>query len=333
MKTTSKILVIWPIILLLILSVSSCSWPGKKKQESSEMVVSVEDGLQSTTPDLADSAAGFGTMGPAPDKNYNQNVASGEKTPVVAVILGPGLNRTAAYVSFFKIMQKNRVPIHIVSGVEMGAILAAWYAKNQAPAKMEWIFYNFLKESKALRPYSGRWLKVVEEIFLLPFKGEQIEGQKISLIIPLYDKKERKIKYMNRGDLYQALSSNLNINNTGDSYGSAIQSEIFNRESLLKFGADIVVGLDVLGKNPDFKEQTDFLTGIYGKAAWQMEQDKDKVDMLINLPIDNMAMDTQNDLSLNLQTCEKASEMASQQILQKIKEWQMKGNVSAGMAQ
>jgi hypothetical protein len=310
-------------IFMITLGLVACS-STKKDQGPSEMVVSLDDdGGQGVS--WGHDLQKQNILGPMPEGGPEQtlNQAPG-RLPVVAVILGPGLNRTIGYLSFFKIMQKNHIPIHIIAGSEMAAIIAAWYAKSMAPGKIEWMFYQYWQEAKKSNPYTGPWLKTVKNIFLNSLKDETIEGQKITLVLAVFDDQERKVKYLQRGNLFSALVSNITLSGSSRNkeYSTPFHWEVFNRQILEKYGADLVIGLDVLGKNPSFKSQNDFLVGIYGKAAWITQKEQNNVDLFLTLPITEMPLDSQDDLTSYTQRCDQASEIFSQKIIDKIKTWQ-----------
>ena len=61
-------------------------------------------------------------MGPANPMSSTETFASRE--PVVALILGPGLNRVAAQISFLRIMEQKGIKIRLIQGQEMGAVVA-----------------------------------------------------------------------------------------------------------------------------------------------------------------------------------------------------------------
>ncbi len=60
------------------------------------------------------------------------------KVPKIGVILGPGGARTYAYIGFLRELEKAKIPVDSIAGLEWGALMAALYSVNGKAHDMEW---------------------------------------------------------------------------------------------------------------------------------------------------------------------------------------------------
>jgi hypothetical protein len=70
-----------------------------------------------------------------------------------------------------------------------------------------------------------------------------------------------------------------------------MEKEIFNSKLLNKIGADFTVSADAIGKNIDFNESNEFLTGVFGKITGLKEKPKKIFNHNISYNGGEMALD------------------------------------------
>ncbi|HET6450110.1 MAG TPA: patatin-like phospholipase family protein, partial [Spirochaetia bacterium] len=63
--------------------------------------------------------------------------AAAEKRPVVAVVLSGGAALGFAHIGVLKVIEEVGIPVDIVVGVSMGAVVGGLYAAGYSPADME----------------------------------------------------------------------------------------------------------------------------------------------------------------------------------------------------
>lgn len=67
--------------------------------------------------------------------------------PKIGLILGPGGWKAMAAIGVLREFEKNGIPIHAISGLEMGAVVAGLYAQNPSANFVEWTLGKIKSES------------------------------------------------------------------------------------------------------------------------------------------------------------------------------------------
>jgi NTE family protein len=80
---------------------------------------------------------GMRQPGPTPSQNVPLPPPPSQK-PKVGLILGPGGAKAFAHVGVLKELEKSRIPIDFVVGIEHGALVGALYAANGKANEVEW---------------------------------------------------------------------------------------------------------------------------------------------------------------------------------------------------
>ena len=66
--------------------------------------------------------------------------------PKIGLILGPGALRAYAHVGVVQEFAKQKMPIHAIAGIELGALVAAIYANKGQPYDVEWQMMKLKEE-------------------------------------------------------------------------------------------------------------------------------------------------------------------------------------------
>jgi hypothetical protein len=238
-----------------------------------------------------------------------------QKKASIALIFGPGLNRTVGYSTFLKALKKQNVEVEMVSGTGMGAIVAAHFASGKTPQKLEWLFFKFFNETKGKKPYSNSWKKSLEEVFLKEFKNVKVEDLKIPLVVPVYQKNPPMVKNINKGNLFELLQAQFIFSTKEEGpYTSPLTKEVYNGFWMRKLGAKVVVGMDVLGKKVLFEEEDKSLKELYNKILKNIRSDKGDLDIYFSLPFSEMPLDSEKKLPESLQKTAEYGEWAAKTI-------------------
>jgi len=233
-------------------------------------------------------------IGPSPiNESYSE--VEKKRLPVVAIELGPSLNRAVVYSAVFKGLERGEVPVHIVSGVGMGALSAAFYARGDTPELVEWKFHNLMAKLNGKRVYSSDWKESLYEFIKKEFKNVRIENLKKALILPVFDKKSKEVIYLKKGLLFDVLISNFNFErsrNYSKGYISAMEWKPFSGNRLKKYGADIVLSFDTLGKDISFLDYYDeYIFGLYNKTSSLISKEVKNEQKYFKLPVSSMPLD------------------------------------------
>ena len=329
-----KVLIIFYILFSVSCSITKIE---NSKPDSSFMGVSVENSDLISVPEINQNEnINDSNVGPRQIKDQQKgeelnNQVIKKKIPVIALVLGPGLYRSAGHISLIKNLSSKKIKTNIILGSGFSAIVGAMYAFGMTPSRIEWQFYKFIRAVKNKKPYTKPWQKVVEKTLLKLFEGKNIEEAKLILVIPVYDRNKKNVVFLSRGSLYQALQANLITSSSSRfKYSSPLKKNFYKKEIIKKMGADIVIGSDVLNKNLVMKHGDDFLTGLYGKLITFYEAEEKNIDLFFRLPTDIMPLDSYDELSSLMQRCYNASEQHADSILEYIKTWQEKLSDSEG---
>lgn len=251
------------------------------------------------------------------------------REPVLALILGPGLNRSAAHISFLRILEQRGIKVHMIQGQEMGAIVAALYARFQSAERVEWFFYKYFRKNERLDILSDSWKKTIEDELLGSLGKDacndlNIENLRIEFLLPLYSTKERKINYWRRGALCPMLLGAVTTSLEAKEITGAFEWSLYNSSALKKAGADLVIGVDVLGTKIVFRKANDKVKALYEKVSKIRNIEKNYVDYFVSLPTEEMPLDGVENLPMVSKKSLLNSEKAANVILEKIKKWKEK---------
>lgn len=323
------------ILLLPLLFIFGCSHSNRDSPPSRYedfSIATVDVPTRENTPPpvtkLITQEEDIFSYGPKPIDNQNRIAIPSEM--VIAVYLGPGLNRVLSHLSFLKTLKASGVSIKVLSGVGMGAVIAAQYASGLTISQIEWHFHRFFEVlNKTDKVFSLSWKQKVNEYLLGPLKKRKIEHLKRYLFIPLYDSDKKQINFFKKGFLIDVLRSNLNISYSGSGqYSSALFHNFSVREMRQYLGIDLFIGVNVLGKKISFENPDGYLIGLFGRAMTNNNKVMDNFELNVDLPVSNWKLDGVNNFSNFLLNSKVVSEMVLLQIKQKIIQWDEQRNQS-----
>lgn len=245
----------------------------------------------------------------------------------VGLSLGPGLYRTLNYVALLKFLERQSLTPQLITGTGFGAIVASMYAHGMTPEMIEWNFYRYFREKGNHRPYEEEWYEDIDRLLMEKLKTKMIQDAPKKLYLTLYNSQTKKTYYFDKGNTRELLMKNLQLshhkkNKSSSVYSAAFENEVFNPKLMSRLGADFTIGADVMGNKFDFEDSSEFLVGIYGKAAGRINREKKGFDYFFTLPLVNQGLDsTQNGASSLIKTQEyldKHSSAVKKQMQQKL---------------
>lgn len=173
----------------------------------------------------------------------------------VGLALSGGGGRGFAHIGVLKILEKNKIPIDMIAGTSMGALIGAFYCAEPDAKKLE-------KEA-----YSGEWNKFFDYTFPRYglIKGDRIEqyvknrinnvnfqNLKIPLYISTFDIEDEREVIFSRGEVAKAVRASISIpgvfvpvRNKNKTLVDGGVADPVPTEILRKKGADIVIGVNV----------------------------------------------------------------------------------------
>jgi NTE family protein len=102
----------------------------------------------------------------------------------VALVLGGGAARGFAHVGVIRVLEQEKIPIHLIVGTSVGSLIGGLYAADPSSANLEWLAYSIEKEDifdysvvySRMGPVQGDRL---EKFIQTKAKGRNLEQLKI----------------------------------------------------------------------------------------------------------------------------------------------------------
>ncbi len=231
-----------------------------------------------------------------------------EYRPKLAIVLGPGASRTFAHVGVLKELKSSNIRIHSVLGMGWGALVAAEFVDQKSVHGLEWK----VSRSETLKKLSETsfWSSKIKEKTtkdaeslirsLLTDYGSN-SGRRGEFTCPLLSKKKNALIFSDKRGLKNCIAVPP-LFNPGKFYAPYL----FDLETLVsglkKMGAEKVILIDVLDKNPNlFGEAEESVTGAvywYWNFVTQMTSSSHKVfDKVIRVDVESDILDFNDSLN------------------------------------
>ena len=300
------------VYLLALLLFLGCATNIKKEPREKKINMGVDISSHSgmgdrQLPNIESNQNQKNSIGPFPivESDAYLNKKKSVNKSVIGLILGPGINRVLCHIPILKELEIQGQPIHVITGTGMGAVVASLYSSGMKPDKIEWIFYNFSKKVKGIRPYSKKWIEAAKSILLKGLTKKKIQNTKIRLAIPKFNKTKQRVDYITRGRIKSLLiDQHLSFNTNNSTKGIVpFQKEVFNQSKLIKLGADKTIAIDVLDNKIEFEITDHYLTGIFGRITGIIGNEKERIDIFITMSSAGMPLDSTKLLPGYLQNC------------------------------
>jgi hypothetical protein len=283
--------------IFILVFVFSCAQPAKENPQMRSHIIGVDNEIEEDEkkPALHIESTGV-SIGPTIG---NDLIISGDssQSAVMAISMGPGLMRSFAAIDLLKEMERKKIQPHIVHAVDMATVIVSLYAFGKSLDMIEWLFFNFLHESKDDPVFSERWFQKAEEILLKDIGDKKPSESDITLMLPVFDRIDSKIIYSRELTIKEIFRAQFR-------YGGSIKNElqhtsptphgVFYAKELRRKGADIIIGFDFIGDNITFKKPNSFMHGIYGRSSTTLNREKESLDLLIELSFLKQALDKIN---------------------------------------
>jgi NTE family protein len=128
----------------------------------------------------------------------------------VALVLGGGAARGFAHVGVIRVLEQEKIPIHLIVGTSVGSLIGGLYAADPSSANLEWLAYSLEKEDifdysvvySRLGPVQGEKL---EKFVQTKAKGRNLEQLKIPFFPVATDLNTGQTWVFERGSLARAV--------------------------------------------------------------------------------------------------------------------------------
>lgn len=173
----------------------------------------------------------------------------------IGVILGAGGIRSFAHIGVLKSFFEAKIPIHLIGGIEWGALPALLYAQQGRPHDVEWKMMRL--EEKEI-PSSGFFSKRVEaekmdklnEFIKNATSGISAHTTQVAYTCPAYSVSKRRVYFLRQGTGESVLKACMPYPPLFKPFHDYV-ADAFGVERLAKElksrGADYIIFVDVLG--------------------------------------------------------------------------------------
>lgn len=275
------------ITLCLALGMAGCSNLRVKNQHEAPGVIQT---LPAPVPNLPSDSSAPSTVAQPPPAILK-----------VAFIFGPGGARTYGVIGFLQELQKHRVPVQAVAGVEWGAMIAAFYSLKGSLNDVEWQMAK-IKSDTILKKsiVSGAQMNdvtVLKGFFNDTISKFSVEQGKLPFVCPAYNISKNQNYIMNKGPFTQLLPYCLPYPPLFKPYNANI-SAIREVKALADYvrsqGANYVVLVNSLGTSGLQKNITGVVESsqnlFWNEIAGYYSKPMPGVDQIVNLNLDGFTI-------------------------------------------
>ena len=209
--------------------------------------------------------------------------------------------RGAAHVGVIYNLQWLGIPLHIVSGTSIGAVIGAVYCAGISLDKLKNLIES-LSLFKIFNPvfpaYGFSGFKKIRELFDKLGIPKDFKDLKIPLIVATTNLTERKTEYFNNGDLWEVLCASIAM--PGFFYPVKIGNKIYVDGgismnlpvSVIKDEDNFVIAVDVNFYGRRFSELENIYQIVYESLTFMVAKntidERAKADFIVDIPIDGI---------------------------------------------
>ncbi len=136
--------------------------------------------------------------------------------PKIALVLGGGAARGFAHVGVIRVLEQEKIPIHMIVGTSVGSLIGALYASDPNSLNLEWLSFTIGKDdifdysllSAKMGPVSGESL---EKFVQTKVRTKNIEQMKIPFYAVTTDLNTGKTWVFEKGSVAKAVRASCSI--------------------------------------------------------------------------------------------------------------------------
>lgn len=150
------------------------------------------------------------------NKLFNTSEDQENVRPKIGLILGPGLSYTMAHLGALKALNDQKIPVHVVSGMEWASLIAANYALNGAINDMRWKAFQGSFSNAVSTGFLGGSIKETNEdvyhsLINQYTRGRSVSQSKIPFVCPAIQISKGKSLIIKSGSYAQALEACMKV--------------------------------------------------------------------------------------------------------------------------
>lgn len=280
------------LFFILLTTLASCTGPKAKKDPVHPGAMGVELSRPATLDPQVNAKVQVGPK--LIDEGMEALSSRPRLLPVVGLHLGPGLMRSFAFISSLRELEREGIRVNVISGSELGLVIAALYAFGMSPDLIEWRFFNFVNAAQGVRVHSEEWLNLLERELLGELSKQKVEEAQRTLIAPVYQYETERVEYFRRGSLIDLVRAQFRFQRpVRPPYWSAPHVyEVFSKKAFDDLGVDYSIGLNVLDRDIIFKRPESFLLGIFGRAYGHLQREDESLSAVVTIKSSGYPLDS-----------------------------------------
>jgi len=244
----------------------------------------------------------------------------------IGLILGPGAVRTFAHIGFLQEIAKQKVPVAAVTGLEMGALVAAIYANKAQPFDVEWQMMKLKEDALLNKGFISGELKIGDAKQLQGFidetmPGARFENTKLPFACPALNIEKNQTYMMNKGNLSQGLPYCLAFPPFFAPYQKNVAS-VFDIKAAADFlrakGANYIVYVSVLHGGVKASKASPELQTLWSLVAHTLEKNLPGVDYTVSIPMTDYDIIDFSKRREILQRGQKAGVQVAERLIKKL---------------
>lgn len=198
----------------------------------------------------------------------------GDRAPRVGLIFGPGGAKTVAQIGVLQELEKNKIPVTAVVGMEWGAIIGALYALNGQSHEVDWKISQLPKFSfSSKNPFSQKMRaadkKEFDSYLQKVFSSARLDQSKIPFACPSVRAPSGRVAMISKGASKNSLRSCWHYPPVFD-IGDVMAAPFAIHEAvgyLKSQGAELIVLINVLD-SVEKKQFSDWADSDWSWLAW-----------------------------------------------------------------
>ncbi len=219
----------------------------------------------------------------------------------IGLVLSGGGVRGAAHIGVIYNLQWLGIPLHIVSGTSIGAVIGAVYCAGISFDKLKNLIesLSFFKIFNPVFPaYGFSGFKKIRELFNRVGIPRDFKDLKIPLIVATTNLTERKTEYFDNGDLWEVLCASIAM--PGFFYPMKFGNKIYVDGgismnlpvSVIKADDIFVIAVDVNLYGRKFPELENIYQIVYESLTFMVAkntiEERAKADFIIDVPLEGV---------------------------------------------
>lgn len=234
-----------------------------------------------------------------PQREETQNAADTSVSvgtrPKIGLLLGPGGMKAYAHIGVLRELEKAKIPVHAIVGLEWGSLVGAFYSATGKANEVEWQMLKIEEKSLPTSSLLKSGLAPVSTSALDGFLKRALQDKTFEDARPLFacpaqSFNGEKIIWNRRGPLHKAALSCVPYPPLYTAAGEwvAAPTEIASgAQKLREMGAEVIVLVDVLAKGSLFKGanmESDYETKLlWSQAKKALEDSHSQFDFVIGV--------------------------------------------------